>query len=1497
MEEEKDEEELKQIRDANFNEKVGRLIDYLEKLSSLYRNSIRDINNYEKVLWMSDVPREKFCFTQAWGRNEEYEEDVWLEVKNWSEPRLPAVPEQCRDWVDESTLRDKNNLPKLLLKIEKQIQNPDWHEGSDEPKTIPKIESIEDYPNLKQIFDQYIEDKWLPWKEIHDKWERVKNVYSDLFHFYQQQLKLGEQYELIFGFGFLIWQTPNGQCIRRHLIVANATLEFDAKLAKFTVRPHTDGAKLRCEFDMLDIADYPSDVNKIQKYLDSAKDNPWDKGCIEGVLKALAHSLDEHGEYYDSLEIKGFNPQKKPIVVYAPALILRKRSEKGLVEALRKIKEQTNATSKIPKNFAALAEIYPNNDSTTTDDQERNSSIFDGDFDGEIFFPNPSNDEQRCIIDKIRTSDVLVVQGPPGTGKSHTIANLICHLLAVGQRILITAKTPRALKVLERFLPDELRPLCISLLGSDIEERRSLESSVRGIMCKQEEWDEELAKRRITELKEKLKKLRGEKSEIERRLRDIRESETYTKHIAEGTYTGTAARIAEAVNRDRAKYDWFTDVVPLDEMCQISTYDLQNLLLLLRQFTPDKRNELELVWPEDLPSADDFDNLVREESKVKEEKNEVIGYDERLVNLLAKIDISAIENLIKLLSDFRKKVRELLIFVESPYAGLWVKSALRDILSHNSHLWHERLRVTREVIATLEAVVTVADNNKVEFQDNIDIKAIYEDALKLREYIEKGGKLQWFNFPPKYVKEQLSNVKTVKINGKSCKPEYLSTLIDVLKVCIEFEKVWDFWKGCIEKVEGPYTLQIAAFKSLHNCLEKVLMLEDLISKCHEIISQYPYISEPVWSDESQIEKMISSCRFALLYVREKLLDEKIKEIEDSVSCLLSKNNLHPVVNDLLNAIQSRNVLKFKECIDKIQDLTKQRNELKKMNDEILRLRQLFPHFVDSIEKSYTETYWEDRIKHFNDAYHWAQARYWIDEYISQRDIPEIEVRAKQIESEIKNIITKLAELHAWSFCFSRLSEDHRIHMEAWRQSMVRLGKGTGKHAPYHRREARRHLDKCREAVPAWVMPLYRVFDTIQPVAGMFDVVIVDEASQCGFEALPLLYLSKKILIVGDNKQISPDAVGVLRDSVQHLRKEFLYDFQFISFDVESSLFDYGKLLYNNKHITLREHFRCMPEIIRFSNDLCYSDTPLIPLRQYGKNRLPPLEHVLVKDGFRRGSENRVINEPEADKIVERICAMCNDRRYDGKTIGVVVLQGEAQADLIEKKLLDRLGAEEIERRQLICGNPYSFQGDERDIILLSMVVANNERIGALTKPEFERRFNVAASRARDQMILFHSVTCNDLSSNDLRRKLLEFFEDAKPRQIAGTGLTLNDLELKAAKGNRNIIKPPEPFDSWFEVDVALEILRKRYVVYPQYKIANKRIDLVIVGDQTCLAVECDGDRWHSGENFESDMQRQRQLERCGWEFFRIRESAFYTDKNKSLEKLWPMLKERGILPN
>lgn len=1292
------------------------------------------------------------------------------------------------------------------------------------------------------------------------------------------------------GLGLLTWQTPTKQRTRRHLIVADAILEFEARLGKFTVRPHTEGAKLRPELDMLDIEDQPVRAEETAKSsLSAAQDDPWEKGCVEGVLKALVHSINPQGEYDDSPEAKSnIRALEKPIVEYAPALILRKRSAKGLTEALERIKEQIGQGENIPREFADLAEIGSRDEREPNDESEEATAVFSG----EVFFPKPSNDEQRRIVDKIRTAGGVLVQGPPGTGKSHTIANLICHLLATGQRTLITAKTPRALHVLKGLIPDELRPLCINLLGSGLEERRSLESSVNGILQKNDDWNEDRARNERTKFEQCLQQLREEKERVNQRLRNIRESETHHQSIAEGAYRGTAARIAEAVSRDRTAYEWFLDSVPLEKPCQISTNDLQVVLKALCYFTPEKRKELGRVLPNILLSAEDFACLVEKEiNAVKEQESLTVGADKHFADLLARNEPSTIEAIRNTLFTFRDTKKRLM---SAPHS--WMNDAVRDVLGGNSSLWHKLFRVTRDAITSVEDHIAVADDTKIEFPDTCDARVLYKDAMILKEHMDSGGKLGLGVFRPKPVKERLYVIKSVKIGGSPClTAEHFSTLVNALHVRIECEKAWGFWVDRSDKAQGPYALQLTALKSLSNALENALSLEKIIGKYREAIQRCAAMEEPIWQDETEVERIILSCRLALANIHRRITAEEIQRAEEPVSSIAAKGNAHPETKKLLKAIRDRNVSGFAQSINKIQDLDKEHLHLQKIEEYLTQLRKLLPRLADCLKDTCNEPYWEERIRRIGDAWHWAQARYWIEDYIRQEDVPALAKRTKQIEDEINSIIAKLASLHAWSFCFSRLKEDHRRNMEAWQQSMRKLGKGTGKHAAYHRREAQKHLNKCREAVPAWVMPLHRVWDTVEPASGMFDVIIVDEASQCGFEALPLLYLGKKILIVGDDKQISPDAVGLPRDAVHRLMEEFLYDFDYkSSFDIESSLFDHGKLRYGTRQITLREHFRCMPEIIRFSNDLCYSDTPLIPLRQYGPNRLPPLEHVFVSGGHREGSGSGIINRPEAEAIVKRIMEMSGDSRYDGKTMGVVVLQGEAQAALIENQLLEKLGAEEMERRRLVCGNPYSFQGDERDIVFLSLVAANNERIGPLTKAADERRFNVAASRARDSMILFHSVTSNDLSTSCLRKQLLDFFENTRPQQIAG--IKVEELERRAAQDNRGIVNPPPPFDSWFEVDVALELLRKKFVVLSQHEVAGKRIDLVVEGGQARLAVECDGDHWHGANRYEDDMQRQRQLERCGWAFFRVRESAFYSNKIDALKGLWDALEARCIYP-
>ena len=159
-------------------------------------------------------------------------------------------------------------------------------------------------------------------------------------------------------------------------------------------------------------------------------------------------------------------------------------------------------------------------------------------------------------------------------------------------------------------------------------------------------------------------------------------------------------------------------------------------------------------------------------------------------------------------------------------------------------------------------------------------------------------------------------------------------------------------------------------------------------------------------------------------------------------------------------------------------------------------------------------------------------------------------------------------------------------------------------------------------------------------------------------------------------------------------------------DPTISLFDQADVRYGNR-IVLREHFRCMPEIIRFSNELCYTDTPLIPLRQYPPSRLPPIQVRFVVDGYREGTAQDAINRPEAAAVAKTVIDCLNDPRYKGKSFGVICLQGHAQAQLIENMILEKIGPQPFkdEKTRLLCGDPYSFQGDERDIVFLSMVAS------------------------------------------------------------------------------------------------------------------------------------------------------------------------------------------------
>jgi very-short-patch-repair endonuclease len=155
---------------------------------------------------------------------------------------------------------------------------------------------------------------------------------------------------------------------------------------------------------------------------------------------------------------------------------------------------------------------------------------------------------------------------------------------------------------------------------------------------------------------------------------------------------------------------------------------------------------------------------------------------------------------------------------------------------------------------------------------------------------------------------------------------------------------------------------------------------------------------------------------------------------------------------------------------------------------------------------------------------------------------------------------------------------------------------------------------------------------------------------------------------------------------------------------------------------------------------------------------------------------------------------------------------------------------------------------------------------------FKQRFNVAASRARDQMWIVHSLSPqNDLKADDLRRQLIEHAQD--PARL---------MRALEEKENRT--------QSAFEREVMKRLLAAGYNVAPQWRVGAFRIDLVVEGQGRRLAIECDGDRYHQLEKIPEDMDRQSVLERMGWIFTRIRGTEFLRNPDRAMKQVFEKLR-------
>jgi len=1136
-------------------------------------------------------------------------------------------------------------------------------------------------------------------------------------------------------------------------------------------------------------------IARLRSELDLGKYHPLGKEDTSGFLRSVAVQLSPHGEFVAEEAARAMGDY--PVIGRSPVVFLRRRTL-GFAISLEAAIQTVAAGGEVPLSLLRVVGIESGQVEIGESNPPR--SWLEETQPADVLLSKPANPEQIRIAQRLDGHGSVLVQGPPGTGKTHTIANLIGHLLSQGKSVLVTSHTSKALRVLRNHVVPELQALCVSVLDSDVESRKQLETSVDSIVSKLSISDAVQMEQRAADLERQRSSLIGQYRRLANEMLHARFDEFRDVVVAgEPVSPSVAARF---VRDEKSSLSFIPGPVELGAPPPLSEQELHELYRTNGQVTPEDETELGGRLPslKDLPTPGDFECLVGD--RLRETRGEATVRNdlwaaptddlEKLASLL--VSANGIARQIRNCSPWQMEA------MQAGFEGTEGKQPWESLLKLIDDAWQ-----TRSSAADL--ILT---------HDPVPPSGWHEDELErvseeLRVHTSNGGSLSFVTLVtrPSW-KRFIREARTAA--GEPRRAEHFEALQKAAKLCALRSRLAGRWAKQMVPLGGPGLedlgaepevgcRQVAEIVRRRLSWEKEVwvpferQMQEVGFRFKRILDEQPprsghggqllrladVIEGPL---KEGLQGKISGLRVAAITARLRLADELLKEAA-------ADDQVTKVVARLRVAIAKSDAVSYAEAFSRLQDLYDRRKHLIRRQELLDKLRLIAPGWAAAIGArvgTHAESVPPHRVQ---DAWRWRQFADELDQRaaVSIRDLQD---RLSRIEAGIRTCTAELIEQKAWA-AQKRRTEGNLRQQQAlvgWLDTVRKMGKGTGIRVPMLKAEANRLMTQCRGAVPVWIMPLSRVTDNFDPRTTRFDVVIIDEASQSDVMGLLALLMADKAIVVGDHEQVSPSAVGQDLSVVKHLQDEFLDGVpNWRLYDGQTSIYDLARQSFGGT-IRLVEHFRCVPEIIQFSNQLSYEGA-IRPLRDASSVSLKP--HVIahrVANGYGAGKRN----ELEAEETAALIIAATEQPEYAGKTIGVISLVGEEQAFLIDSILRKNLSEEEFKlEHNILCGTPAQFQGDERDVMFLSVVDSSDGGVLRIREEQmFKRRYNVAASRARDQMWVVHSIDPRShLKPGDLRRRLIEYAED--PGKILRA---LDSLEADA--------------ESDFELDVAARLTRFGY---------------------------------------------------------------------------------------
>ena len=1464
-------------------EKLVRVFGYLEALNQHRNPAKRNIDEQPWWLWLRELPEhasvqrgsarpESSKAKDGAGSNGEEENAGYiLKVRRPRLTRAPEPPEEVAAWLEAGW-----DDPEGRVSLRETQEEP---ERKDE---MPAARFGDDPRRAESLVD---------WKVSREEWaERERparaamRVFETLYSLYGRIEREGERVELVLGDGILSWQRAEGG-IFHPILLQRLQLQFDASVPEFTICEADHPVELYSAlFQSMNGVDGRA-IGRCREELEQEGFHPLMNGSTSSFLKRLVIQLSARGDFLDDRAPE--REPRDPSIGRDPVLFLRARNL-GFAAAIEGILADLRSREDVPWSLLNIVgEESPIADAPAENAAAGESSHGTGD----VLLSKPANPEQIRIAQQLEEHGGVLVQGPPGTGKTHTIGNLVGHLLAQGKSVLVTSHTTKALRMVRHHIVPELRPLCVSVLESDLDSRKQLESAVGAIAERLSRADAGLleteAKRLEAERLELLKKL----EEIRAKLQEARGDEY--REIAIAGKSWTPAEAARQIVQEKDEHGWVPGPVAAVAPLPLSPGELADLYRTNVLISREDEHELSLQLPElrDLPRPEEFEASVSERNR--------LGFED----LDLRADLWEGGNA-PATPEEMEDLRTALVQAVEPLSGKdrWKLAAVYAGRYGGTHRepWDQLVNfvrlVHREAANAQEAFVKYGP----EIASGQDLKEQERIAGEILAHLEGGGKLGSFTLFTHKAWSQF--IERTRVNNEPPRaPEHFHALRKTVRLKSLREELGVRWDRQVAVLGAPTSSEIG------DEIEKTLMqycegIEDCVGwqervwnplqqrlqengfRWEKFLAEQP----AVMGAEGELTRIHNAVNGSLLPILDsrfkKLrlgqLEEEGRELKNRMKLAARAAKASKAVSALQGAVNEENCDAYREAYERLLEIKSKQADLDLRRSLLTKLEGAAPAWAGAIRNRTAIHGRGEPPRDAAAAWRWRQLNDELDRRASV-SLESLQSKNEKLREQLRRVTVELINKRAWASQARRTSSRQRQALVGWLDTIRRIGKGHGMRVSLLRAEAARKMSDCRGAVPVWVMPLSRVVENFDPRSTRFDVVIIDEASQSDVMALVALYLGKTVLVVGDHEQVSPSAVGQDLSVIQNLIFQYLRGIPNADlYDGQISIYDLARQSFGGT-TCLVEHFRCVPEIVQFSNTISY-DGRIKPLRDASRVHLRP--HT-VAHRVSGSSRDGKINRQEALAVASLVAATIEQREYQKNdageplSIGVVSLVGDEQALEIDNLIRAHLSPDRYERHRVLCGNAAQFQGDERDVVFISLVdTAERGPLSLRDQELFKQRFNVAASRARDQMWVVHSLSPNDdLKPDDLRRQLIEHADD--PSRL------MRGLEEKE-----------KHVQSGFEREVMKRLASAGYRVTPQWRIGTFRIDLVVEGGGKRLAIECDGDRYYPVEKIPEDMDRQAVLERMGWIFSRIRGSEFLRNPARAMKPVFEKLELLEIPP-